>query len=160
MRKRAARWSAPGIGSLCLPPSRSTIFRSAPSVINRSAMPEANAASVSGSRIENFRDELPQLMTSIGAADDTLAEWPNRYRIVNLGEGKRGGVGRGGVRLLTLRGKREEDSKRRSQGHKGVQVSGRSLRERHASRGAPATLNHRVLRSLRVLRAMSPFSTR
>ena len=37
MRKSAARWSAPGIGSLCLAPFWSTIFRSAPLVVNRSA---------------------------------------------------------------------------------------------------------------------------
>ena len=36
------------------------------SVFNRSAIPDAKAVSVSGSRSENFRDELPQLMTRMG----------------------------------------------------------------------------------------------
>ena len=57
--------------------SRSTIFNPAPSVTNRSAMPDAKIASVSGSRTENFKDELPQLMTRMRQGAGTLEQWPN-----------------------------------------------------------------------------------
>ena len=50
---------------------------------NRSAIPDANTASVSGSRTENFRDELPQLMTRIGKSADTPEQLPNGKGIVN-----------------------------------------------------------------------------
>jgi len=83
MRRSAPRRSAPPITSLWLTPSKPTIFNPAPSVRNRSAIPDANTASVSGSSTENFRDELPQLMTRIGKRASTRAEWRNGHGIVN-----------------------------------------------------------------------------
>jgi hypothetical protein len=76
-----------GIASWWLAPEGSTSFKTVPSVLSRSrsAMPEANTASVSGSKTENFREELPLLMTRIEEAKGTSQEWPTRLGLVNPG---------------------------------------------------------------------------
>src|SRR6476660_8918067 len=61
----------------------STIFRLASWVVNRSAMPEAKSVSVTVSRTENFREELPQLMTRMGWGAATFEQWLKVNGVVN-----------------------------------------------------------------------------
>ena len=49
-------------------------------------MPDAKIASVSVSRTENFKDELPQLMIRIRQGAGTPEQWPNADAVVKIQE--------------------------------------------------------------------------